>query len=257
MLRLTNRRSKPHPGAFGRLRRYGQLLLVLLPLALFSLFLYRVVSGKVFTARDLHCSREGKPCDEQITAEIAKLQGHSLLTVNTQALSRKLKQADPSLAEAEITVILPATLDIRLTDRQPFAGIASEHSKAFLLCDQQGFIYKITDFFPESLPVLTLPRLDLSVGEKLKEPELLACLDLIKLLQSQFIAFSEIKFHSVSLVRVILTDNLEALFTIDGDLNSQVTSLQQILAQATITSTPSLIDLRYTKPVISPLRETN
>lgn len=218
----------------------------------FLLLLYWLIRGDQLTINNIKCSRDGKECSEQITAELEKIKDARILTFRSKDLEDKLLQADPSIKKVKVKILIPDTIELLLESKIPFLAIKTENSKLAYLVDEQGYIYALTEDYLSVLSTLYLNNVNLEIGKQIQNPEILAGIRLAKILQEQYLPFQSLKVDHLK-ITIDLNNGSHALFASDADLHKQVTSLQQILSQATIETKQQLIDLRFDKPVISEL----
>lgn len=228
-------------------RRFFWFLLYI-SIAAFILWLF---FGGLFTVQNISCKRDDESCNEQVNAELSRLQGQSTLIFKSDEMKVKLKKADPSIAEVNIETNLPNSLQVNIKSRDPQAFISFSDSQKGFVIDRQGYIFATAMKKNPSIPIIIVEnQLDLSIGERIENPTLLGAVSLTQTLQEQLILFKKM-IVSDNKLEVLLSDQIEVLFSPEQDFVKQVTSLQQILAQATIGEEPTLIDVRFQKPVVS------
>lgn len=226
-------------------RVLGLLLFLVITFSLWWLFL-----GGAVNIKHISCKSNINSCTEQISAELSKQKGKSLLTFKAKPIENKLKKAVPSILNIEIKPLFPNKLQVQINYRKPVALIKYNKSKEGVLVDKEGLIFKKASSQNGAFGlIITDQDLNLTIGEKVNDQVLLSAIKLVLELKSQFISFQKINVSNRE-IELFLSDNTKVLFSYSREIHKQVTSLQQILSQATIQSKPTLIDVRFNKPVI-------
>ncbi len=214
------------------------------------LLLSWVVFGDIFSIKKVTCTRDDSNCDEQIIAEMERLLGFSLLRFSPVSLESKLQSADPTIGEISIEAVFPDRLNATIVSKQVSFAIRDPQSSEVYLVDDQLKIYSRANAENISVPEIIITELgEYSIGENLNDNNVSQAIELSKTLSSQFVPFATMNVDG-EVVTVMLKNDAKGIFTLRRDLLKQVTSLQQILSQATIESKPITIDVRYDKPVV-------
>lgn len=217
----------------------------------FAVFVWWILFGGALSVQKISCEINRENCGPDIEAELFRLKGKSFLTFKKQELEKKLKNADPAILNVKISIILPNKLEVVIQKRKPVAILKYENSGKAVLVDGDGFVFAFTEPEDEWFPVVTIDyKTKLQIGEKLNNPSLISAIELIKVLQEQYLPFNKIQVSQEDIL-VELNDQTDAIFSQEGNLEKQVTSLQQILSQATIHTKPKRIDVRQKKPVVT------
>ncbi len=167
------RRKKPGSGLLRR-RLAAAVRLVALALAIMALstmlvYAYQVVTGSQYLAlRKIQVSGNRHLSREEIIRAAGLKTGANLLSVNL-VLIRKQLLANPWIAAAQVSRLVPDTLRITVREHRPLA--VAELGTRYLL-DRQGKIFKRWQpGDPEHLPVITgLDLTDIGVGQSPASP---------------------------------------------------------------------------------------
>lgn len=218
-----------------------------------SIFLYLLFFGELFSVKVISCERENDGCSQEIMAEVNQLKGKSILTFKRSLLTEKLKNADPTISKISIKTHLPDEIDIKIKNRGTVVGLSISGSDVVFLVDDQGYIFKKESLQDTIIPIIIIDRgIEASIGDQLETEEILNAISLAKSLNTNFISYKTISIKNRRLT-IKINDQIIAIFSMfreNGNYDKEVTSLQQILSQATIDSKPITIDLRFKKPVL-------
>jgi cell division septal protein FtsQ len=214
---------------------------------------YLFTSGGFFKIESITCFRDEDQCSEEINAELSRLLGSFLLTFNESKIEEKLKSADPTIHQVKISAQIPDKIIVQINSRSPIIGLSLNETSNILLIDEDGYIFATQDSKDYYDPVMNYDTdLMFSLGDKINEESIVNAIKLVKTLRNHFITFSEIAVED-HLIRLKLDSSTEVMFSAVSEAEGytkEVTSLQQILSQATIGSKPLTIDIRFEKPVV-------
>lgn len=210
-----------------------------------------VFFGGFFSVQSVECRSEAEACPEEVMAELMRLKGNSLLTLNQRHTEEKLLRFDPGIERVEMIIRLPSSVSVTLTQRKAIASITTAGSPVALMVDAHGVVFGSVAVSETTLPlVISDEPLKLSVGSEMREGPLRSAVVLVDALQDQFIPFTEMKVTNSEL-RVEVNEDIVAVFSHKEEYAGEVTSLQRILSEVTIRSKPVTIDIRHEKPVLS------
>ncbi|KKU58687.1 MAG: hypothetical protein UX82_C0034G0003 [Microgenomates group bacterium GW2011_GWE1_47_12] len=225
----------------------------LLPLLfiIFGLFLWWLsFFSPAFTLQNIICQLDYEPCTgENLLAELAKYQGTNLFRLDDPALSARLTSADFTLRQAEIRKILPHTLALSLQSVYPTVAAKLETEATWIIFDEQFRVIGTRTVDP-NVPTLTASSLtNLVVGSAPQDQTLLDALKLTRALSAAIPNIQGIKIVD-SLIYLSLPDYRQAIMSTELPQATQIQSLQAVLANATILSGISTIDVRFSQPVL-------
>lgn len=225
----------------------------MLVLAVVLIFGWLLFFSGYFTVGSVVCKSDQGECAEDVLAELERLKGKPIFTLETSQLQARITSSNPLIKRVKISSRLPATLEVEIKTRKPAAALTVEDSTEVLISDSEGFIFaseKLTAAKSMKLPLIVVGRgKNLLLGETVSEPLTKDAIRLAITLQKNFIAFQEINL-SRNRLRVEIESDLQALFSQESDFEAKVTTLQRILSEVTIDSQPLTVDLRFAKPAL-------
>lgn len=140
-----------------------------------------------FYLTDVRFSTDGTLTREQTLSTAGVVEGSNILTLDLGKVRATIAQL-PQVDRVEIIRSFPHRLDIEITERQPVAWVTEQSDvdptatdRAFLI-DAHGIVMKSRKLLPTygHLPLISGAVLEnLAVGQKVKELELLAALELL------------------------------------------------------------------------------
>jgi len=210
-----------------------------------------ILFGGFFQVQELRCQKGNDPCDQTIQAELDRFKGSSILTTRWQPIGDKLSRADPAILGTTFIPHLPNAMEVRIEVREPEVRLRSISSTKALLVDKDGFVFALAQEKDTSLPeIIAEETQPIEIGGYIENPRLHNAVTLALLLKTNFIPYQRIVVDKDG-ITVFISEGIPVLFSIQGDISQEVTTLQRILSQATIERKPTKIDVRYSKPVIS------
>lgn len=187
-------------------------------------------------------------CITQDKLESYQVSNQNILIFKASGFEQKLK-ADFSCTEnVKVKKVLPKSLQIEVQTSEPIAKIDGSE----LAVTRNG---QILSKSPGNLPTILLPsevKSNLEKNnQKITEPAVLFALNVVALLQKSDFSAQNIRFVENTDVAVYNTNGTIALFSSQKEANTQVDSLQALLAKAKIDPLKiAKIDLRFDKPTI-------
>lgn len=172
----------------------------------------------------------------------------NLLFFPTEKFTQELVRQYPLLSQVRVEKKWPSSLVLRLTLREPRARLVSD-SRVYLL-DQDGIVIG-EEHSPQAYPALNF---DLAIrplipGEKIDDARIITALAYLKAV-AQFAHITSITEAEGASLRARM-EKTDIFLPQKGDVTAQAATLQTLLAGFRIRGTlPSIIDLRYEKPVI-------
>ncbi len=217
----------------------------------FVVFFGWLFFGSFFKVQMFDCQKADLSCDQLIQAELDRFKGKSILTMRWKPVEDKLILADPNILKVKFIPHLPNKMEVQIEVREAQVRIGTSSSSNMLLADKEGFIFSLAkeedSFLPE---IIAQEGKDLEIGQVVDNLRIRSAVKLAILLKENFISFQRIIVNKEGIV-VIVSDGIPVLFSDQGDIAKEVTTLQRILSQATIEQKPIKIDVRYAKPVVS------
>lgn len=226
-------------------------LLPLLILVLGIILIYWIVFGKALSIQSVNCQQDDSFCDEQILAELGRFKGNSILSFEPDPLIDKLTKADPKIDSIKVAIEFPKSITVNIKTRKPIVALKTVKSNKAFLVDKEEMVFGLTQDESKLPPLVIIDDLtEIQIGKQITNQKIKSSIKLAILMGESFIGYSQLTLNQDA-VEVTLTGGSTAIFSHRRDLKSQVTSLQQILSQATIDQRPVKIDLRYDKPVVN------
>lgn len=209
------------------------------------------------------------PCQSDVQSQLTSLtEGKNILFLSSKVISQKVLETFLIVKEAKIKKRLPNKLVYEFKIKEPQVAlifevplespkVASDSSKPeflttgeFLIVDSEGVLLEKAE--SSNLPLLLLKGLlDLQVGQKVDQEEILITLKIIRDLK---LALFEPKLGKIVFDRTLeiwLSDNLEVFFSLMKEEKPQLDSLQFIFSRAKIEGKKiKKVDLRFDKPVV-------
>lgn len=223
-------------------RKFGLIILYCVLFLIASVGIYLALS-KLFSIREIRVMGG----NIQVSVDEHKLP-RTLLFFPSDKLRAEILINNPILADIRFEKWYPHTLAIIPTLRPALAELVTPTRKVFV--DAQGIVLADADSSPGGLPRIIASISGLRIGQRVSDNRVWSSLAFVSgmqsTLQTETATISDdgaIRAHS---------GNLDILFTQDDDISHIITTLQTLLTGFRIKGTlPSVIDLRFDKPVIT------
>jgi len=205
-----------------------------------------------FYLSQLECRLDYKPCEpSHLTSELDKLKGQNLLTLSLDELEAKLMSGEYTLRLATITKHYPRTLTIDLFSTTPVIALQlQEEPTQWFVLDERLRLLSLTVDDPH-LPTLRLDSLPpLQLGQAITDPVLSQVLTLAHQIVIDLPRVQTMTLGTDQTLTLVLSDGLTALLSPRGDLSSQLEVLKSLLTDPKVTNNYSLLDVRYSHPVL-------
>lgn len=207
-----------------------------------------VVSGILFFVLSLFKIRhiEVEPSTISVVTDSSQFPSN-LLFFPSEKLRTFLLKEYPRIKDVTFTKQFPGTLKINVVIRTPLAFVFS--NSRMLAMDDAGVLFE----FPgkKDLPILELPIEEMSPGKQVKGKGV-----------DTSLAFLTKISHDEKVERIIMStdstlearfNDMTVLFLADGNGESTADTLQALLKGFRMKgSVPHIIDLRFSKPIITP-----
>jgi cell division septal protein FtsQ len=200
--------------------------------------------------KQISCQINGTSCSGEIWTDIMGLSlGKNIFSFPTESISLQIKNNYPQISKIKIQKSFPSRVDFKLTSRQPQVAISGEK---FHLVDFEGVVIEKSET-PGEYPLIFLePEVNLKVGEKFNQKEVLKTIKAIGGLKLRLIEPKMAKIISSSWVDVWLKDDTQLIISLKKEIDSQLDSLQLIYQRAKIEGKKlKQIDVRFDKPIIT------
>lgn len=227
---------------------------ILLPIAIIISILilsYLALFSSFFKVTDIECIHDFVPCkDENIKVELENLRNQNIFRLKSDVVMTRLKSGNYMLKEAELSKELPNKISIKLSSVSGSVAIKLKDQDTWLVLDNDYRYISTWDIDP-NVPTLNITTsVSAVVGQKLKDDNLLLCLDMMKYLSKNLKSVKNYTLVDNSYLELSLENNKVAIFSPSKDIVLQLKALQSVLSDATITKSAHSIDVRFTQPVL-------
>jgi len=225
-----------------KLVKIGVLILgVMVVVLVFRLDLLKV--------QQISCQINDTNCPGEIWTDLMALSlGKNIFSFPIESINLQIKNSYPQIDKIKIKKNLPSRVDFNLTSRQPQVAISGEK---FHLVDFQGVVIEKSETSGEYPLIFLEPEMNLKVGEKFNQKEVLETIEAIVGLKLRLIEPKLAKIISFSSVDIWLKDDTQLIISLKKEISSQLDSLQLIYQRAKIEGKKlKQIDVRFDKPII-------
>ena len=230
------------PMRWKKLVKIGVLILgVMVVVLVFRLDLLKV--------QQISCQINDTNCPGEIWTDLMALSlGKNIFSFPIESINLQIKNSYPQIDKIKIKKNLPSRVDFNLTSRQPQVAISGEK---FHLVDFQGVVIEKSETSGEYPLIFLEPEMNLKVGEKFNQKEVLETIEAIVGLRLRLIEPKLAKIISFSSVDIWLKDDTQLIISLKKEISSQLDSLQLIYQRAKIEGKKlKQIDVRFDKPII-------
>jgi len=230
------------------LKTFISLLIFLLLIGCLTFFF----KGSYFQLAAIDCQKNQAPCSQKEKDLFLYLRGRNIFRLNSNQEAAAIKTDYPEIEEVVIKKKLPNRLLIDLVEREEFAALTT-NGEIWLIVDSQGFVFRQRLKKPSNLPEIFWAGdgLQVKIGQLVENQELKAGLLILQEIKNSFVFSNQLLIQPGEKITLRLTEGATVYLTAEKEAAPQVDSLQFILRQSKIEGKlPSLIDLRFDKPVI-------
>lgn len=173
--------------------------------------------------------------------------GNFLLSVPIESIREELLESYPLLETVWFEKRLPGTLVIHLVKRQPYCIVRS--SNVSYLVGKEGVVLD-NAHGSEPYPVLYIDLGPFAIGTRIADKRVVQSLAFLRALPSTYV-IQRITERDVDTLQVTM-EQTTIFLPQEGDMRAKAHTLQTIVDGFRIKGTlPSVIDLRFEKPVIT------
>ncbi len=211
-----------------------------------------IVVGPFFRVRDIVCETNIQdPCFDFVVPEMSKFKHHLIYLLQTNSIAERISINIPEAQKVEIIPIWPNMLKAKIIMQPGFANLGIPASSSAFLVGKSGQLITVQPTPNPLLPtIIASSAADLIISDQLTNPSLKASLDIIKNCQEIGKQVSTINIISSQNILVDLDDGQKVIFTSQKSILEQVSRLQLIFSQTTMSLTNKVIDLRYDRPAL-------
>lgn len=229
-------------------------------LSLFLLFcmllsMYFFINSAFFNLQKIMVSGCATITEDTVIKLCGVTLGTNLLKIDKNQVRTKIEM-HPVIKAVEVFRKPPYTLDLVVTERTPIAVVVG--TAGYLAIDEQGiFIRHIDDLLNWNLPVISGISLagSISLGDNLSTPGLEAALQLLRLMDKEFLAgVTEIKAASQYSLTLKMLQGVEIRFGEPENIEQKLLIIKELLIEneeIINNQTVEYLDLRYNSlPII-------
>lgn len=213
--------------------------------------LYFLFFSPFFDIKNIQCELDFEPCQNtNILAELTKLNGSNIFLVDISGVSTKLTSADFTLRSLDYKKQLPNTLIFSLQSVYPTVALKVKNLDHFVAFDHKLKVIKEMTQDP-NVPVLTvLTEQKLILGQPLEDPVLKQALLVTITIFKELNNVVSLELVDQFRLDLKLHNGVVVILSLEKDLNTQIRTLQALLAEATISKDIQTIDVRFLQPVL-------
>lgn len=202
----------------------------------------------VFIVKHIVCQMDKEECPESVSAELARFHLEPLLFLEYTQTKNKLLGALPQLQSIVINRHFPRTLIITLESSQESLVVYLPESGIYAFLSQQGKVLNTTPIKPERMLFISIPAKTLRQGDALSQEEFFDVKRLHAMMRETLNIYGIERVNEKE-INIYLSNNKRAVISSDG-LEKQVATLQLLLNEATMIENISVMDLRFSHPVL-------
>lgn len=229
----------------------SDIVIPMLIIALVVASLYFITSSNFFSIKNIECLINFRPCsDTHLLAELEKIKGQNIFTLNKQSLSARILQNNKIVSSVDITYELPNAISVRLNTSPPSVALKLiDNQNMWILLSEEFRTISLSSENP-NVPTVLLEEIEgLAIGEKISDPSTISALKVALSIKGNYLPASSISLTGET-ITLELDGGRTALLSTRRGIPEQLITLRAILADETISETASIIDVRYTQPVI-------
>ncbi len=212
---------------------------------------YLALYSPIFKINQLSCRLDYLPCDNQsVLAELDTLKGQNIFTLKTDLLSAKLTSGDFTIRSATFRKQLPGLIQVELLSVYPHVALRVDGDNRWVVLDSKLRVIATREVDP-NVPTLVVPGpLTVSVGVSPSDELITRSLTLTRQLFDELSSIKSITLVDQDTIKLNLSGGRSAILTPKKDVSSQLQSLQAVLSDVTILGGVSVIDVRFSQPVL-------
>lgn len=213
--------------------------------------IYFMLFSAFFQVTTIDCTLDFAECqDQNIIAELAKLQNKNIFTLKTDSIVSRLTSGDFTIRAAVIKKELPGLLKVELQSVYPVVALSLTGDSNWVVLDARFRVISTTKIDPNVPTVIVSGPLTLTIGQPISDELIIQTLKLAQKLSDQLFSVKTVSLVDGDTIELVLTSGIKAIFTPKKDEMAQLRSLQTVLSDATITAGVKTIDVRFAQPVL-------
>lgn len=212
---------------------------------------YTLLYSPIFKVQKVSCLVDYRPCENpSLGAELDKLIGQNIFKLSPARIKARLTSGDFTIRQVEITRRLPSRVEVSLQSVYPHVALQVKDESRWVVLDTQLRVIGSRDTYPNVPIVIVTSPLSLTVGTMPNDQLIIESLQLARKLFDELFTVKSVTLVDTDMLEVELESGLLALFTPKKDVLEQLRSLQAVLTDGTIWKGKSVIDVRFTHPVL-------
>lgn len=207
--------------------------------------------GRMLRIKNVDCTINSQRCPEPLQKEIFGLVSEKALFDNSVgAKIRSILIKYPGFDLLEVRKVIPNKIQIVLNEKGPSVALRFERDDNYYLVDNGGTVLETKQ--TSNLPVLFInKKISLYVGRRVDWEPVINSIKTVDSLRLRSLEVSSAKVVSEKSLEAII-DGTTVIFSLSGDLEYQLDSLQLIFSRTKIEGKrPKKIDLRFDKPFLT------
>lgn len=227
------------------------LLLPLLISLLVLLSAWVILFSPIFAIQQIDCQLDYEPCqDPSLLAELDRLRTHNLFRLNQAAITSRLLSANYMLRSVELTRELPSRLHFSLYSIYPVVALRTAQNPNWVVLDSDFRVIRSLGVDPNVPTVIVPGPLTLVIGSSPSDPALRQTLELALDISRAMPQIRVVTLLDERTLSLSLPNSRQALLNPQSKTAEQLRSLQALQLDDTILTGVSVIDLRYSQPVL-------
>ncbi len=204
-----------------------------------------------FQIKIVNCTLDFEPCkDPGLIAELDKLKGRNVFTLNPTKISARLTSGDFTIRQAEVIRKLPGEIEIKVQSVYPVVALKLARDDTWITFDATYRVIGPRETDPNVPTVIIQGPLTLTVGKPLNDETIQKALGLARTLSDQLFTVKTITLVDGDTINITLSSGVVAIFTPKKDELIQLETLQAVLADGTISGGVHEVDVRFSQPVL-------
>lgn len=210
-----------------------------------------VFKTNILSIKQIYCQHDYQDCNlPHLQAELSKYLGINILKFDSLELKNKIIANNKTIKQVVISKQLPGTISINLISTSPKVAIKIQNGELqWIVLDSNFRVIKVVRKDPNLPTVLVNDVIKIQIGQEIDSDDIQKSLELATEISDNFFSVVSIQLEG-DLITLILPSKITVFLTTKKGLHSQLKTLQDILADAKISSAVRTIDVRFTQPVI-------
>lgn len=212
---------------------------------------YFALYSPFFKVSSLTCSLDFQVCENPaLLAELDKLIGQNIFTLNSAQVSARLTSGDFTIREAVLTRQLPGKVKAELQSVYPVVALQIKADPTWVVMDSRFRVIATRNIDP-NVPTVVVPGpLTLVLGKPPSDESITQTLRLAIRLADELVSLTSITLLDEDTIQLTLSNGKLAILTPKKKELEQIRALQAVLGNDTILKDTRTIDVRFARPVL-------